>query len=64
MRAIIVIAVLAVFLVAGCVSQDQPEPDVVESSLDCPKGMVNDPYPGSCGQYIDADDNGICDHSE
>lgn len=31
---------------------------------DCPKGLVNDPYPGSCGQYIDTNNNGICDHSE
>ena len=31
---------------------------------DCPKGLVNDPYPGSCAQYIDTNNNGICDHSE
>lgn len=31
---------------------------------DCPKGMTNDPYPGSCSRYIDTDSNGICDHSE
>ena len=31
---------------------------------DCPKGLVNDPYPGSCSRYIDTDGNGICDHSE
>ena len=31
---------------------------------DCPKGMVNDEYPGSCPRYIDTDENGICDHSE
>ena len=31
---------------------------------DCPKGMVNDEYPGSCSRYIDTDENGICDHSE
>ena len=31
---------------------------------DCPKGLVNDPYPGECSRYIDTDENGICDHSE
>lgn len=31
---------------------------------DCPKGLVNDEYPGSCPSYIDTDENGICDHSE
>jgi len=31
---------------------------------DCPKGLVNDEYPGECSRYIDTDENGICDHSE
>ena len=31
---------------------------------DCPKGLVNDEYPGNCSLYIDTDENGICDHSE
>jgi len=31
---------------------------------DCPKGLANDEYPGSCPRYIDTDENGICDHSE
>ena len=31
---------------------------------DCPKGLVNDEYPGSCPRYVDTDENGICDHSE
>lgn len=31
---------------------------------DCPKGKVNDPYPGECARYVDTDNNGICDHSE
>jgi len=31
---------------------------------DCPKGLVNDPYPGECKDYIDTDGDGICDHSE
>lgn len=31
---------------------------------DCPKGEVNDPFPGECGRYIDTDKDGICDHSQ
>lgn len=31
---------------------------------DCPKGEVDDPYPGECSQYIDTDGDGICDHSQ
>ena len=30
----------------------------------CPFGKVNDPYPGDCGRYVDANENGICDLSE
>lgn len=36
----------------------------VYSWEDCPKGLVNDTYPGECGEYVDTNDNGICDHSE
>lgn len=39
-------------------------PFMVSAWDDCPLGMVNDPYPGDCGKYIDTDKNGICDHSE
>ncbi len=31
---------------------------------DCPKGLVYDPYPGQCSNYIDTDGDGYCDHSE
>lgn len=31
---------------------------------DCPKGLVDDPYPGECSKYIDTDGDGICDHSQ
>ena len=30
----------------------------------CPYGIVNDPYPGACRRYVDANGNGICDLSE
>ena len=31
---------------------------------DCPKGMVNDPYPGACSRYVDTNNDGICDLSQ
>ncbi|MBN1248942.1 MAG: DUF4405 domain-containing protein [Anaerolineae bacterium] len=30
----------------------------------CPRGLVNDPYPGRCRQYTDRDGDGICDYSQ
>jgi hypothetical protein len=30
----------------------------------CPKGLVNDPYPGRCGRYTDTNADGICDLSQ
>ena len=36
----------------------------VYAQSDCPRGMVNDRYPGLCGQYIDNNQNLICDKSE
>jgi hypothetical protein len=29
----------------------------------CPRGLVNDPYPGQCRQYVDSNGDGICDYS-
>ncbi len=29
----------------------------------CPKGRINDPYPGRCDLYIDNDGDGLCDYS-
>jgi hypothetical protein len=30
----------------------------------CPKGLVNDPYPGACGRYVDTNGDDICDLSQ
>jgi hypothetical protein len=30
----------------------------------CPKGLVNDPYPGECRRYVDTNNDGICDLSQ
>lgn len=44
----------------------QPTAPPVEenSGVACPAGFVNDPYPGHCKHYVDANDNGVCDRSE
>lgn len=30
----------------------------------CPRGLVNDPYPGRCNRYVDKNGNGFCDLSQ
>ena len=32
--------------------------------VNCPKGLINDSYPGSCGAYVDTNQNQLCDYSE
>lgn len=39
-------------------------PKEIASWSDCPYGKINDPYPGSCGLYLDTNNNKICDRSE
>jgi hypothetical protein len=29
----------------------------------CPRGLVNDPYPGKCHHYVDTTGDGFCDYS-
>ncbi|MFH0798248.1 MAG: hypothetical protein V1906_02440 [Candidatus Woesearchaeota archaeon] len=65
---LIVFALL--FLVAGCSSEGNEvstEPVLVSQPSvqpSCPNGMVDDPYPGSCGRYVDANKDGFCDLGE
>ena len=54
LRLVVVIMLLGLFLVPGtALAWD-----------DCPKGLVDDPYPGECARYVDTDNDGICDHSQ
>jgi hypothetical protein len=46
---------------AGCVGAAATSGS---SQVRCPKGMVNDPYPGRCHAYRDTNGNGYCDLSE
>lgn len=39
-------------------------PTTILAFSDCPFDEVDCPYPGDCIRYIDADNNGICDHSQ
>ena len=34
-----------------------------QGGVACPRGLVNDPYPGRCRHYTDRDGGGICDYS-
>lgn len=40
-----------------------PTAAVVTLGVACRKGIVNDPYPGRCRDYVDRDGDGICDLS-
>jgi hypothetical protein len=37
---------------------------IVNAWDNCPFGEVNEPYPGTCGRYIDTDNDNICDLSQ
>ena len=34
-----------------------------EGRVACPRGLVNDPYPGACRHYVDTTGDGFCDYS-
>ncbi len=43
---------------------DEPEQPVQQQGgVACPRGVVNDPYPGQCRRYTDRNGDGICDYS-
>ena len=39
------------------------EPTPQTAGVACPFGIVNDPFPGRCRRYTDANGDGICDYS-
>ncbi len=62
----IIIALFAFLLIVGIVGTFWG-PSVVEARSiwnSCPRGEVNDPYPGDCHDYIDTNKDGICDRSQ
>ena len=34
-----------------------------KGNIVCPRGLVNDPYPGKCHHYVDTTGDGFCDYS-
>jgi hypothetical protein len=63
----IVIGVLLLLLVIG-IGGTFWGPSIANASSglwnSCPKGKVNDPYPGDCRLYIDTNNDEICDRSQ
>lgn len=66
MRYLVGILLIIIVLFTGCSADAavEGEKPTKEPSNSCPHGLVDDPYPGSCGLYVDKDKNNICDHSE
>lgn len=62
-KLVILIIVLTLLLTTGCSVESKGIVDK-EVYSDCPFGNVDCEYPGSCGQYIDTNNNDICDHGE
>jgi hypothetical protein len=60
------ILLLMLTTLVGC-AQETLETKTLEENIysgSCPKGLINDPYPGECGQYIDKNNDNICDRSQ
>ena len=63
MKTVFMIAML--FLIVACTAIAEDATYYHNELADtCPKGMTDDPYPGSCGQYIDINDDGFCDKGQ
>ena len=52
-----------IVLGAGCQAVDLSAITAL-GGTGCKFGLVNDPWPGECRDYIDRNGNGICDYSE
>jgi hypothetical protein len=63
----IIIAVLSLLLMIGLVGTFWGT-SIAEAASglwnSCPRGEVNDAYPGDCHDYIDTNNDGICDRSQ
>jgi hypothetical protein len=67
MKKKILIALFALLLVVGVIGTFWGS-DIAEASSSlwnsCPKGKINDYYPGDCHDYIDTNADSICDRSQ
>lgn len=43
--------------------EEPTQPIQQQSGVACPRGLINDPYPGRCRHYTDRNGDGICDYS-
>ncbi len=67
--ALVLLLLSAAFLVAcsGSAAPAESEaPATKEAAFvpECPNGLINDQYPGLCGQYVDRDGDRVCDLSQ
>ena len=53
-------ALCAAALGSACAPQQGQE----SARTACPRGLVDDPYPGRCHRYVDRNGDDICDLSE
>lgn len=63
------LSVLMLSFVLGCSSSKEIESNSVpapqpEEKLTCPNGIGKEPFPGTCGWYIDKDKDGFCDYEK
>ena len=65
MNAIVVLSIIGLLLLTGC-AVEATEKEVYHNPLveTCTRGMSDDPYPGTCGQYIDLNEDGLCDRGQ
>jgi len=61
--------ILLLLFITGCATSATVEKptSVIEEpdgKLTCPRGITDDAYPGICGQYVDNNKDGFCDHGQ
>jgi len=64
MRKVIILFFILILLLIGCSSESSEIKDVQEKidiSSSCPRGQVDDRYPGMCVLYVDKNKDGFCD---
>ena len=71
-KIMLLVLLLSTLFLAACSGSAAPTADAAPQTdskeavfvSECPNGLVNDTYPGSCGQYFDSNSDGICDLSQ
>lgn len=64
---IFVFLLVSLFFILGCSNETTNKTEKSKQTsikTSCPRGLINDSYPGSCSDYIDLNNNSICDRSE